>query len=203
MQVKGKILSIIFCLLTGCAGEDPDTVIQIVNELNEIQRCEIPEQTHQKNPYTHQGCYSIALCEGIIEVTLRLELIGEAATDEYKEKCKGIIEEVWSTDRFEVPIQIVVIWTDKDPDKRINVNKYGNRWNTSEWYQINLRAAAHEAGHYLGLFDEYGGGDAQGFDGGAAPGPREPHESGLMCNSKMKTLDYYYDHFLLWYYCNV
>jgi hypothetical protein len=159
--------------------------------------CEVEEERWQRNPYTGQGSYGIGLCGGVKEVTLRLQLIGEY-TDEYKEKCKEIIEEVWSTDRFEVPIEIVVIWTDDDPDKRINVNRYGNRWNTSEWYQVNLRAAAHEAGHYVGLFDEYGGGDAQGFDGGAAPGPREHHGVGLMQNSNYPTNDYYYDHFFLW-----
>lgn len=156
---------------------------------------------HQSNPFTGQGSYSIALHEGTLYVVLRLKLTGEPVSDELRERYEEGIERIWSTTRFEVPIVIDVVWTDKDPDKIIKVVSGVGRWHISQWRtkgQIE-EIAAHEAGHYFGLFDEYGGGDAQGFDGGAAPGPRPWHQRGLMSNHNSPVLDYYYDGFLAWY----
>lgn len=177
-------------LLVGCS-EDADYVI-----VEEEDRCEVEEERWQSNPYTGQGSYGIGLCGGVIEVSLRLKLVGEV-DDEIRETYREEIEGRWSTDRFEVPVVFRVIWVEEGEDKTINVINGWGRWNTSQWYTRG-DAVAHEVGHYVGLFDEYGGGDAQGFDGGAAPGPRAHHGVGLMQNSNYPTNDYYYDHFFLW-----
>lgn len=155
---------------------------------------------HQSNPFTGQGSYSIAFSEGILWVRLKLKLIGEPVSEELLLRYEKGIEDTWSTDRFEIPIRIDVVWTDNEPDKVIKVVSGVGRWHTSQWHtkgQIE-EIAAHEAGHYFGLFDEYRGGDAQGFDGGAAPGPRPWHQRGLMSNHNSPVLDYYYDGFLTW-----
>ena len=155
---------------------------------------------HQSNPYTSQGSYSIAFSEDVLMVRLKLKLVGYPVTDELRSMYEKGIEDAWSTDRFDLPIVVDVVWTDEDPDKVITVVFGIGRWNTSQWYTAGWveEIAAHEAGHYFGLFDEYGGGDAQGFDGGAAPGPRAWHPPGLMANHNRPTLDFYYDGFLAW-----
>jgi hypothetical protein len=154
---------------------------------------------HQTNPYTGQGSYWIAYDGDAIYVIVHIKLVGDVS-DELRGRYEEGIERIWSTDRFDIPIIIDVVWDDEYPDKVVKVAQGVGRWNTSQWRTAGRvdKAAAHECGHYFGLYDEYGGGDAQGFDGGAAPGPRPPHPRGLMSNHNMPTLDYYYDGFLLW-----
>jgi hypothetical protein len=200
--VLTMLLAMVMCC--GCGSdatqEEISAAVGTMQEATAVERCEITE-SEQRNIYTGQGRYSIALCDGVIEVTLRLNLVGEFVTDDLKERYKAGIEEVWNTDRFEVPIRIVIVWTDEDPHWTIKVHRCSVGWDTSNWCTGGWveRSASHEVGHYLGLFDEYGGGDAQGWDGGSAPGPRAPHERGLMNISTRPTLDYYYDAILYWY----
>lgn len=158
------------------------------------------EQTH--NPLTGQGSYSIAYSGEEIMVRLKLQLVGTAVSDEIRERYAAGIEDVWSTSRFDIPITFYVAWDEDEPDKVIRiVDGHGHRWTTSTWYTDGWieQEVAHEAGHYFGLYDEYGGGDAQGYDGGAAPPKRPAHPPGLMRSLHAPTLDYYYDGFILWY----
>lgn len=205
-----KYLLVFLLLLCGCGSDSTPEEIQaavdqIAPDSAQTERCEIPVERDWANPYTGQGSYSIGLCGGVIEVTLTLCLVEEekgTITDGLLMRYEDGIEAAWDTDRFDVPIRVNVVWSCEEPDKEITVRKGLGRFNTSQWYTTGWieHGAAHECGHYLGLYDEYGGGgDAQGFDGGAAPGPRGAHGPGLMANSNYPTLDYYYDHFRLWY----
>ncbi len=200
---------ILLCFMVACRGENSSTEtvsveMQTVSHATSIEEpeCEIPMEHHQKNPYTGQGSYSIGFCDEQIVVQLTLNLVGDPVSDETRAIYKEEIESRWSTDRFEVPIVFKVVWSDIDPDKTITViNGWGNNWHTSRWYSRGrMDAVAHEAGHYIGLFDEYGGGDAQGFDGGSSNGDRPWHPPGMMHTSWREPLDYYYDHFLLWFW---
>jgi hypothetical protein len=147
-----------FAILTACGPNASQNEITAAVQMMtapaavQIALCEVPE-TPQHNPYTGQGRYSLALCASVIEVTLRLHLTGDCVTDYLHDRYKSGIEQAWNTDRFEVPIQFIVIWTDEDADWTIKVNPGVGRFWTCTWYTAGWieDAAAHKVGHFIGL----------------------------------------------------
>lgn len=189
------IILILLCLLfSGCGSEEP---VENVFPTTIGEPAYVSEEIvweRQVNPYTGRGLYSIAFHDGVLRIRLKLQLVGYPVSDELREKYERGIEDMWSTTRFEIPVVVEVVWTDDYPDQEITIVFGIGRASTIQWYTHGWpdETAAHEAGHYFGLYDEYRGGDAQGFES------RPRQSAGLMSNIHRPALDYYYDGFFNW-----
>jgi len=136
--------------------------------------------------------YDIGLFDDVLMVDLDINIVGDV-DNSVLNTWKSGIENAWSTERFDVPIQFNVDWTDVDYDQKIYAKDGSGRSSMHMWYEDDDgRMAAHEAGHMFGLYDEYWGGATDPETGLAGTG-------GLMHSLNGSTLDHYYKYILGWY----
>ena len=119
------------------------------------------------------GRYDIALSDTQdLRVTLNIFLEGDAASQSLRNIWEDGIESTWNG-QYEIvdginryPISLDVIWADSEDsaDFSVNVHSGDGNVNSLNFYTGNPSGwgfesqgiiAAHEAGHWLGLFDEY------------------------------------------------
>ena len=135
-------------------------------------------------------------------IDLDIRLTGDTASQSLLDRWENGIEEIWSTDRFEIPISFNLDWVRRNYDQTVTIHD-GNtgpyvmtNWNTMDangWGDAYQEAiVAHEAGHMFGLWDEYSGGAVDPVTGLINTG-------GLMETLDGGTLDPYYDDMLSWY----
>ena len=144
--------------------------------------------------------YDIAFDEGKIKVYVGYELNWDADLIPSVALVKGWetgIESVWSTTRFEVPIEFDINFYDDTPHATIRVRQGPARSNRVTWdTEDQPYVAIHEFGHQIGLYDEYAGGTQ-------IPDPTLRAErvgtGGVMHYPPGGTKDYYYDDIMNWY----
>jgi hypothetical protein len=153
------------------------------------------------NGYAINYGYSIAFIDDAIRVDVDVRLWGATVVDTLLDRWESGIESIWSTDRFAVPILFNVDWVSDAWDHSVRVVAGEGRWNTGTFYTVGAgswgdsyqeEVAAHEYGHFLGLFDEY-------LNGALNPDTLLRNTGGLMHTLAGGTLDAYYQPFLSWY----
>lgn len=118
--------------------------------------------------------YDISFVNQVLHIEINIQLEGDDPGVALKQQWEDGIEGIWSNEydiadgNFKYPIKLQVNWVDADPHHIVNVHSEspGNGiYNMSNWYteidwgaQYQDEIAAHEAGHMLGLYDEYNGG---------------------------------------------
>lgn len=140
--------------------------------------------------------YDIGYFNDTIVVEVKVKLTGDDPGI-YKDIWQEGIHQIWSTDRFDVPIEFNVTWVEEDPDYTVTVsNEPGGAnmllWRTGMSGGLDKGMAAHEYGHMIGLYDE-------NAIGAVDPETGLINTGGLMQNISMPTLNYYYDDFIEWY----
>lgn len=151
------------------------------------------------SPWAWNYSYDIGYFSDTLMVDIDIQLTGFDPGDVLRNRWETGIESIWSTNRFTTPILFNIDWVDTtaEADQVVIVTEGGGRWTMTDWYTDRTgrspheRVAAHEAGHMIGLFDEYAGGAID-------PVTRLVNTNGLMHNTYKDTLDYYYDDFLSW-----
>lgn len=143
--------------------------------------------------------YSIGFIDDALRIDVDLMLSGATQGIEgLMQRWETGIESIWSTtDRFAIPILFNVDFLlTGQYDLPVRIAEGYGRWNTGTWYTSRAnddheRAAAHEFGHFIQLYDEYAG--------GAVDPVTHLVTNGLMGNLSGGTLDHYYQPFLSWY----
>lgn len=146
--------------------------------------------------------YDIGVFDDVLKVDLNIKLIGDSADQTLLDRWEFGIEDIWSTDRFDIPIEFNVDWVDSDYHHLVRINEGSSgvfnmlNWNTegaNGWGDaFQEEIIAHEAGHMFGQWDEYSGGAVDPITGLI-------NTNGLMHRLDRGTLDYYYDDFFSWY----
>ena len=149
--------------------------------------------------------YDIGFFNNTILVDVDIKLVGDQAGTALLSTWEDGIENLWSTNKFSVPIAFNVDWVSADYDQLVTVVASDGRDNMVLWYSGNPagwgydyqdEVAAHEFGHMLSLFDEYPGGAVNPLTGLTGTG-------GLMATlagtKETLMLDAYYSPFLSWY----
>ena len=146
--------------------------------------------------------YDIGFFDHTLMVDVDIYLVGDAAQQSLLDRWEVGIEDIWSTDRFLIPISFNVDWVSDNYDQVVTIHDGSSdvfnmlNWNTmgaNGWgdpYQEEV--AAHEFGHMLGLFDEYSGGAVD-------PDTGLVNTGGLMHTLSGNTLDSYYNGIQDWY----
>jgi hypothetical protein len=177
----GKILRCLVVLLFMCSN-----VMAITVDWETITG------NRYSSPYSWNYSYDIGLFDDVLMVDLDIKMVGDVDSSVLN-KWESGIEDVWSTNRFDVPITFNVDWVDTDYDQYVYTVEGSGRSTMHKWYEDDDgRLAAHEAGHMFGLYDEYWGGATDPETGLAGTG-------GLMHTLSGLTLDHYYKDFLGWY----
>jgi hypothetical protein len=160
----------------------------------------------QSGPFGWDYSYDIGVVDDVLMIDVDIAFIGVRPRASLRNRWESGIEDIWSTDRFSIPIRIDVDWVKLDgitgnQDQIVTVRRGRGAWNMLTWYTGNPsgwgnsyheEVAAHEFGHMLALFDEYKGSAIDPVTGRVNTG-------GLMETLDGPTLDYYYDAFLTWY----
>jgi PKD repeat protein len=116
--------------------------------------------------------YDISFEDQTVHVTLNIQLIGDDPGTALRDQWEDGIEGIWSNTfdlhdgSFVYPIQVEVNWVSTNPHWVVTVIQgtgtcYTNKWYTSTatWpATMEDEVKAHEAGHMMGLCDEYVGG---------------------------------------------
>jgi len=150
--------------------------------------------------------YDIGFFNDTLMIDLDIRLEGATAAQSLLDRWESGIEQIWSTNRFAIPISFNIDWVFENYDQIVIIHD-GNTgpfnmttWNTMDangWgdeYQEAI--VAHEAGHMFGLWDEYPGGAVD-------PITRLINTGGLMQTLDGGTLDPYYYDILNWYHHNL
>jgi hypothetical protein len=152
-------------------------------------------------PYGWQYSYDIGFFNDTLMIDVDIKLVGYDSGITLKSRWEQGIENIWSTNRFIVPISFNVDWVSTDYEHSVTVVQGAGRWDMLTWYTGGVggwgdsyqeEAAAHEYGHMVSLWDEYSGGAVNPITGLINTG-------GLMHTLAGPTLDYYYSPFLTWY----
>jgi hypothetical protein len=154
--------------------------------------------------WTHS--YDIGLVDDVLMIDVDIALTGIKQRRSLRDRWESGIEDLWSTDRFSVPILfnvdwVKLNWVKPNYDHLVTVRRGPGNWNLRTWYTGNPSGwgssyheeiAAHEFGHMIGLFDEYEGSPLD-------PSTARVNTGGLMDTLDGSTLDHYYEAFLEWY----
>jgi hypothetical protein len=151
-------------------------------------------------PYYWRYSYDIGFFDDVLKIDLDIKPTGFTPSDELFNAWEHGIEDIWSTNRFSVPVSFNVDWVSNNYDQQVYIHNEKNVSRMSDWYTDNYdggfsvqdEIAAHEAGHMFGLWDEYAGGAIN-------PNTGLINTGGLMANIRGNTLDYYYADMLGWY----
>jgi hypothetical protein len=122
-------------------------------------------------PQAGFGGYNLDLAAGrYVLVTLDMQLVGDDPGPALKWQWEHGIERIWSGQfslgdgAADLPIVVDCRFVTSNPDEVVNVTAGTGMMDTANWYTANPsnwdnswqdELAAHEAGHYLGLYDEY------------------------------------------------
>jgi hypothetical protein len=152
-------------------------------------------------PFGWAYSYDIGFYGGVLMVDVDVRLDGFDPSPTLAGRWENGIEDIWSTNRFSIPIAFNVDWVASDYDCLVTVVDGEGRWDITTWYTVGAAGwgdayqetvAAHEYGHMISLWDEYAGGAVN-------PDTGLINTGGLMDTLDGPTLDYYYDPFLNWY----
>ncbi len=173
---------------------------------NEAMALSIPWQTisgsRTSNHFSWNYSYDIGFFNETLMIDLDIRLVGDAVDQSLLNRWEYGIENIWSTDRFAIPILFNVDWVSENFDTTVHVHDRSTgtfnmtNWNTRNangWgdaYQEEI--VAHEARHMFGLWDEYTGGAVD-------PDTGLINTGGLMHTLNGPTLDPYYAVMLGWY----
>jgi len=155
----------------------------------------------QSGIYGWQYSYDIGFFDETLLVDVDIELAGEDPGPVLLNRWESGIESIWSTERFDIPIEFNVDWVAGDFDQYVTVTSGTGNWSMVDWYTVGAGGwgddyqeaiVAHEFGHMISEWDEYAGGAVNPQTGLVDTG-------GLMATLSGPTLDYYYDPFLNWY----
>jgi hypothetical protein len=145
--------------------------------------------------------YDIGFFDGLLMIDVDIALTGAHPGVDLQNRWESGIEQIWSTNRFEVPIRLNVDWVSSNYDQLVTIVSGTGRWNMLTWYTVGAagwgdayqeEVAGHEYGHMISMWDEYAGGAINPATGLIDTG-------GLMHTLNGPTLDYYYVPFLEWY----
>lgn len=149
--------------------------------------------------------YDISFESQTLHIEINIQLVGDDPGDALRQQWHDGIEDIWS-DSYDVvdglytyPIEVAVNWVDSNPHHVVTVHSGQGRPNMLNWYtdrpggwgdEYQDEIAAHEAGHMLGLYDEYAG------------GALDPDTQFTTTNSLMADLgptrDWHYEQILEW-----
>lgn len=149
--------------------------------------------------------YDIAFTNQTVDIDLNIELVGDDPGNTLKQQWEEGIEKIWSNSYdiidgiYGYPIVVNLDWVDTNPDQIVTVHTGSGRTDMLNWYtdkpggwenEYQDEIAAHEAGHMMGLYDEYPG------------GALDPTTSFTTTNSIMADLgptrDWHYESILNW-----
>ncbi len=116
--------------------------------------------------------YDLSFSHQQLLVDLDLQLAGDDPGQALRDVWEQGIEGIWSNHydivdgTHEYPIIFNVDWVNSGADHVVTVHDTSGRANTDNWYttvagwgnSYQDEVAAHESGHYFGLYDEYSGG---------------------------------------------
>jgi PKD repeat protein len=115
--------------------------------------------------------YDISFVGQTLYIEINIQLVGDDPGDALRQQWEEGIEDIWSNSYdivdgiYTYPIEVEVNWVDADPHHVVTVHSELGRANMLNWYteshwgqEYQDEIAAHEAGHMLGLYDEYEGG---------------------------------------------
>ncbi len=150
--------------------------------------------------------YDIGWFDNKVLIDLDIKLAGDPVEQTLLNRWESGIEQIWSTDRFIVPISFNVDWVSNDYDQTVTAHAGDTEtFNMTNWNISNAagwgddyqeEVAAHEFGHMLGLWDEYSGGAVN-------PNTNLINTGGLMHTLDGEMLNLYYDDILSWYEQNL
>jgi hypothetical protein len=120
------------------------------------------------NPDPWTSRYDISFVNQILRIEIKIQLKGDDPGDALRRQWEDGIENIWSN-RYDIidgvytyPIMVDVNWVNRDAHHVVTVHSGRGRSNMLNWYtetdwgpEFQGRIAAHEAGHMLGLYDEY------------------------------------------------
>ncbi len=146
--------------------------------------------------------YDIGYFNNTLMIDLDIKLEGAVVNALLLDKWENGIEEIWSTNRFEVPISFNIDWVSSNYDQIVTIHGGDAAvFNMSNWNEVGANGwgeafqeeiAAHEAGHMFGLWDEYS-------EGAVDPVTGLINTGGLMDTLNGSTLNPYYNEMLNWY----
>jgi hypothetical protein len=117
--------------------------------------------------------YDISFVNQVLHIEINIQLEGGDPGDALRQQWEDGIECIWSNKydiadgNYKYPIKLQVNWVDANPHHIVTFHPSGENMlaNMNNWYtesswgaQYNDEMAAHEAGHMLGLYDEYNNG---------------------------------------------
>jgi hypothetical protein len=143
-------------------------VVQSQQPIENLAPEEIREWIVAVWPYAWQTEYTISFADGILLIELDIQLIGDDPGDALRQQWHDGIEGIWSnaydiTDgTLRYPIEVSVDWVTANANYVVRVHNELGRTDMANWYmqsgwgpEYQDEIAAHEAGHMLGLYDEY------------------------------------------------
>ena len=115
--------------------------------------------------------YDISFVDQTLHIEINIQLVGDDPGAALRQQWEQGIEDIWShtfniaDGNYRYPVDLEVNWVSADAHHVVTVHAANGRHNMLNWYtETNWGAeyqdeiAAHEAGHMLGLYDEYSGG---------------------------------------------
>lgn len=112
--------------------------------------------------------YNIVFVDQTLQIELNIKLVGDDPGASIKQQWEEGIEGIWSNQYdivdgyYRYPIVVELNWVDSNYHHEVTVHNTWGRDNMLNWYTNPFwgwwyrdEIAAHEAGHMLGLYDEY------------------------------------------------
>jgi len=149
--------------------------------------------------------YDISFVSQVLRIELNIQLIGDDPGDALRQQWEQGIEDIWSNAHdivdgpYTYPIEVEVNWVSTNPHHVVTVHSGTGRSTMTHWYtdrpggwgnEYQDEIAAHEAGHMLGLYDEYP-------DGALDPDTQFTTTNSLMADLG-PTRDWHYEHIVEW-----
>jgi len=123
--------------------------------------------------YIWNSGYDISFASQTLHIEINIRLVGDNPGDALRQQWHDGIEDIWSNSYdivdglYTYSIEVAVNWVNANPHHTVTVHSGTGRANMLNWYtdrpggwgnEYQDEIAAHEAGHMLGLYDEYVGG---------------------------------------------